>query len=45
MATDKLQVILERLGTYNDPNGSSIFPHWEGMVRGYVQKLALNKLV
>ena len=45
MATDKLQVILERLGTYNDPNGSAIFPHWEGMVREYVQKLALNKLV
>lgn len=45
MATDKLQIILDRLGSYNDINGSGSFPHWEGMVREYVQKLALNRLI
>ena len=45
MATDKLQAILARSGSYNDSNRNSDFPHWEEMVREYVQKLAVDKLI
>jgi dTDP-4-dehydrorhamnose reductase len=45
MATDKLLTILHRSDSYNDSDKNLSFPHWEGMVHEYVQKLALNGLI
>jgi dTDP-4-dehydrorhamnose reductase len=45
MATDKLLTALHRSDSYNDSNKNLGFPHWEGMVHEYVQKLALNGLI
>ena len=45
MATDKLWAVLGRSDSYNDSDKNSGFPHWEGMVREYVQKLAADKLI
>jgi len=45
MATDKLWAVLGRSDSYNDSDKNPGFPHWEGMVREYVQKLAADKLI
>jgi len=53
MSTDKLQSVLALSGgcfsstthSYNDPTKAPAFPHWEGMVREYVFKLASDGLI
>ncbi len=40
MSTDKLQSVLAASNSYNDLVKGQGFPHWEIMVREYVQKLA-----
>jgi len=53
MSTDKLQSILALYGghfsstthSYNDSNKDPGFPHWEGMVREYVFKLASDGVI
>ncbi len=53
MSTDKLQSVLalsdsyfsSTTHSYNDSNKAPAFPHWDGMVREYVFKLASDGLI
>ena len=45
MSTDKLQSVLASSSSYNELVMSQGFPHWEVMVREYVQKLAAAELI
>jgi len=45
MATDKLQAVLNSSNSYNHPQKSHNFPHWEPMAHEYIRKLAKSGLI